>query len=54
VKGQLLPGLHIKVRYDEDVAKVAGDAPRRVALEIETRPEYASKQAKKASEHVRE
>ena len=52
VKGQLLPGLHIKVKYNEEAGKVTGDMPRRVAIEIETRPEYASKQAKQAAEQL--
>ncbi|GEM_PF-6115545 len=52
VKGQLLPGLHIKVKYNEIAAKDARGERRRVALEIETRPVYASKQAKKAAEQL--
>lgn len=51
VKGQLLPGLRAKVKYlEEDPG--GGGVRRRVALEIETRPEYASKQAKKAAEQL--
>ena len=43
--GQIAPGMHIKVQYREE--KTAEGAKRLVALEVETRPEYASKDARK-------
>ena len=42
VTGQIAAGMHVKVKYRED-----GD--RKIAVEVETRPEYASKEAKKAA-----
>ncbi len=39
--GQLAPGLYIKVKYREEGGK-------KIAVEIETRPQYASKEAKQA------
>ncbi|MGH9703164.1 MAG: hypothetical protein ACRD4K_07300 [Candidatus Acidiferrales bacterium] len=39
--GQLAPGLYIKVKYREEGGK-------KIAVEIETRPQYASKKAKNA------
>jgi hypothetical protein len=46
VTGQLVPGVHIKVKYREQDG-------RKMAIEIEARPEYASKEAKKAAEQTR-
>ena len=39
--GQLAPGLYIKVKYREEGGK-------KIAVEIETRPQYASKKTKNA------
>jgi hypothetical protein len=39
--GELAPGMHIKVKYREE-------GGRKIAVEIETKPEYASKEAKQA------
>jgi hypothetical protein len=44
--GQLAPGMYVKVRYREE-------GSRKIALEISTRPEYASKAAKKAAAQTR-
>ncbi len=41
ITGQLAPGLYIKVKYREEGEK-------KIAVEIETRPQYASKEAKQA------
>ncbi len=46
VTGQLVPGVHTKVKYREEKDK-------KIAIEIEARPEYASKEAKKAAEQTR-
>ena len=46
VTGQLVPGVHTKVKYREENGK-------KIAVEIEARPEYASKEAKKAAEQTR-
>jgi hypothetical protein len=45
VSGQLVPGVHTKVKYREENGK-------KIAIEIEARPEYASKEAKKAAEQT--
>jgi hypothetical protein len=42
VTGQLAPGMHIKVKYKEENG-------HKIALEVETQPAYASKEAKKAA-----
>lgn len=44
-RGQIAPGMHIKVKYREE--KTAGGETRLIAVEVEARPEYASKDAKK-------
>lgn len=46
VTGQLVPGVHVKLKYREEGGK-------KIAIEIEARPEYASKEAKKAAEQTR-
>jgi hypothetical protein len=43
--GQVAPGMHIKVKYREE--KTAEGETRLIAVEVEARPEYASKDAKK-------
>jgi len=43
--GQIAAGMHIKVKYREE--KTDSGETRLVAVEIETRPEFASKDAKK-------
>ncbi len=43
--GQIAPGMHIKVKYREE--KTAEGETRLIALEVEARPEFASKNAKK-------
>lgn len=43
--GQIAPGMHIKVKYREE--KTAEGERRLVAVEVEARPEYASKNARK-------
>jgi len=43
--GQLAPGMHVKLKYREE--KTDDGEIRRVVIEIEARPEYASKKAKK-------
>jgi hypothetical protein len=43
--GQIAPGMHIKVKYREE--KTAEGEKRLVAVEVEARPEYASKDARK-------
>lgn len=52
VLGQIKPGLHITVKYHEEGEKDASGERRKIAVEIETRPEYASKEAKKAAKHL--
>lgn len=44
-KGQIAPGMHVQVKYREE--KTAEGDPRLIAVEIEARPEYASKDARK-------
>jgi hypothetical protein len=43
--GQIAPGMHIKVKYREE--KTAEGQKRLVAVEVQARPEYASKDARK-------
>jgi hypothetical protein len=43
--GQIAPGMHIKVKYREE--KTAEGESRLIAVEVEARPEFASKNAKK-------
>lgn len=43
-KGQIAAGMHVKVKYREE--KAADGETRRIAVEIEARPEYASKKAR--------
>lgn len=52
ITGQLNPGLRITVKYVEEGEKDANGDRNKVAVEIETRPEYASKEAKKAAKHL--
>lgn len=52
ISGQLKPGLHITVKYREEGEKNAEGERRKVAVEIETRPEYASKEAKRAAKQL--
>lgn len=52
ITGQLKPGLRISVRYTEEGEKNDKGERRKVAVEIETRPEYASKEAKKAAKNI--
>lgn len=52
ISGQIKPGLHITVKYREVQAKDASGERRKIALEIETRPEYASKEARKAARQL--
>ncbi len=42
VTGQLAPGMHVKIRYREEHG-------RKIAVEIQAWPEYASKQARRAA-----
>ena len=43
--GQITPGMHIKVKYREE--KDAEGETRLIAVEVEARPEFASKNARK-------
>ena len=52
VTGQIKPGLRITVKYVEGAGKDANGERHKIAVEIETRPEYASKEAKKAAKHL--
>lgn len=52
VTGQLRAGLHVTVKYREEGEKDTKGERWKVAVEIATRPEYASKDAKKAAQHV--
>lgn len=52
ITGQLNPGLHITVKYREEGEKNEKGQRRKIAVEIETRPEYASKEAKKAAKQL--
>lgn len=45
--GQVVPGMRVKVKYREE------KDGKKVAVEIEARPEYASKTAKKAARNTR-
>jgi hypothetical protein len=49
VKGQVAQGLHAKIKYREEAAPGGKGEPRRIAVEIETQPNFASKQAKEAA-----
>lgn len=48
--GQVLPGMHVKVKYREE--EVSRGQKRKIAVEIEARPEFASKEAKEASKQT--
>lgn len=52
ISGQLKPGLHITVKYREEGEKDSEGQRRKIAVEIETRPEYASKEAKRAAKQL--
>jgi len=52
VSGQLQPGLHITVKYREEGEKDSEGQRRKIAVEIETRPEFASKEARKAAKQL--
>ncbi len=52
ITGQLKPGLHITVKYREEGEKDSSGNRRKIAVEIETRPEFASKDAKKAAKQL--
>ncbi len=49
VKGQIAQGMHAKIKYREEAAPGGKGESRRIALEIETQPDRASKQAKEVS-----
>lgn len=51
ITGQVLPGLHIVVKYREGEKDSEGER-RKIAVEIETQPEFASKDAKKAAKQL--
>ena len=48
--GQVLPGMHVRVKYREE--EVSKGQKRKIAVEIEARPEFASKEAKEASKQT--
>ena len=48
--GQVLPGMHVKVKYREE--ETSKGQKRKIAVEIEARPEFASKEAKEASKQT--
>jgi hypothetical protein len=48
VKGQVAQGWHAKIKYREEAAPGGKGEPRRIAVEIETEPDHASKLAKEA------
>lgn len=43
--GQVVPGMHVKIRYREENG-------RKIVIELETRPEFASKTAKQAAKQT--
>lgn len=45
--GEIIPGVHAKIRYREAEG-------RKIAVEIVTRPEYASKTAREAAKHLQD
>jgi hypothetical protein len=49
VKGQVVQGWHAKIKYREEAAPSGKGDPRRIALEIETQPDKATKQAREAA-----
>jgi hypothetical protein len=48
VKGQVAQGWHAKIKYREEAAPGGKGEPRRIAVQIETEPDRATKQAKEA------
>jgi len=52
VSGQLKPGLHITLKYREEGEKDSEGQRRKIAVEISTLPEFASKEAKKAAKEL--
>ena len=50
--GQVVQGMHVKVKYREVRDPEDKDNVRRIAVEIEARPEFASKDAKKAAKQT--
>ncbi len=49
VTGQLAPGMHVQVKYREEKDPDAPGKLRKVAVQIEARPEYATKDAREAA-----
>jgi len=51
--GQIVPGMHVKVRYREENVPGKSGQVRKVAVEVEAWPEFASKTAKEAAKQTR-
>lgn len=49
VTGQLVPGMHVQVKYREERDPDVPGKSRKIALQIEARPEYATKAAREAA-----
>jgi hypothetical protein len=49
VKGQVAQGWHARIKYREEAAPRGKGEPRRIAVEIETEPDHATKRAKEAA-----
>jgi hypothetical protein len=49
VTGQVAQGLHAKIKYKEEATAGGKGEPRRIAIEISTEPDRATKQAKDAA-----
>lgn len=49
--GQVVPGMHVKIKYREEAPDADGNR-RKIALEIEARPQYADKQTKEAAKQT--
>jgi hypothetical protein len=50
--GQVVQGMHVKVKYREEPDPDAPGQKRKVAVEIEARPEHASKTAREAAKQT--
>lgn len=49
--GQVVPGMHVKIKYREEAPDADGNR-RKIAIEIEARPEFATKEAKEAAKQT--
>lgn len=49
--GQVIPGMRVKIKYREEAPDAEGKR-RKIAVEIEARPQYADKKVKEAAKQT--